>query len=509
MIAGEEGAWRRLAPARRFPKGPHLMKSFGLAILLCAISATTFAAEPMMVGVASTEITPPLGYPMSGYFHERGATGTLDPLIAKAIVFRQGDQRVGLLVADILKIDQPLTDAVRSRVAEATGIPEENLIIAATHSHTGPDYRSELRYYRLRQTSTAKDGDESSIKIEYVPHLIERMTEALVEANKATEPMVLHSGTGHEDRVSFNRRFILKDGSVRTWARLSQPDVVKAAGPIDPEIGLISFTSPGEEQPSAAIVNFALHCDTVGGSKFSADFPGHIARVLGKQFGPEFTSVFGTGACGDINHADPTGKPRRSSSEIGEMIAKSALKAWPSLTATDANLGFAAKSLQIPLQPATDEDFAEAEKIIEAGREGKRIPTVRKAWASKIRKLHRMRNGKMVMGRGSDAILSAPEGPRDHILAEVQVIRLSDETALVALPGEIFVDLGLAIKEGSPFENTFIVELANSSPGYVPTRIAYKQGGYEATNSIYAPGGGETLVKTALTLLKELDGEKE
>lgn len=479
-------------------------------LLLGCLSLMPFplalGGQPLKVGVATTEITPPLGYPMSGYFSARGATGTLDPLLAKAIVFQQGDQRVGLLIADMLKVDQGLADAVRARVSEATGIPTHRLIIAATHSHTGPAYRTDLARYRHEQATGDTTQDDSP---GYIPLLIAQMAKALVKANDAIQPIVMRSGAGYEDEVSFNRRFLLKDGTVRTWAEFSQPDVVKAAGPIDPEVGLISFSSPGEKEPTLALVNFALHCDTVGGSKYSADFPGHIARVLTKHFGADFTSVFATGTCGDINHNDPTGKPRRSSAQIGEKIAKSAMEAWPNLTKTEANLGFAAKGLQLPLQTYTQEDLAEAAKIRAAEKAGEPVRTIRRAWASKIHKLELIHTGFMLTGRGAKRKYPAQEGPRDHILAEVQVVRLSNNTALVALPGEIFVKLGLAIKKSSPFENTFVIELANSAPGYVPTKIAYKRGGYEATNSIYAPGGGEQLVATALELLKKLHSEKD
>ena len=85
---------------------------------------------------------------------------------------------------------------------------------------------------------------------------------------------------------------------------------------------------------------------------------------------------------------------------------------------------------------------------------------------------------------------------------EVQVLRLSGDTAIVTLPGEIFVELGLAIKRRSPFANTFVVELANDNCAYVPTREAFAQGGYEVENSRIAPGGGEKLVEEALRLLQ-------
>jgi hypothetical protein len=87
---------------------------------------------------------------------------------------------------------------------------------------------------------------------------------------------------------------------------------------------------------------------------------------------------------------------------------------------------------------------------------------------------------------------------------EVQVFRLSDDVALVGLPGEIFVELGLAIKKASPFAVTLVVELCNDAPGYVPTLKAFKEGSYETVNSRVQPGGGEKLVEAASRLLKEL-----
>jgi hypothetical protein len=87
---------------------------------------------------------------------------------------------------------------------------------------------------------------------------------------------------------------------------------------------------------------------------------------------------------------------------------------------------------------------------------------------------------------------------------EVQVFRLSDDVAIVALPGEVFVELGLAIKKASPFATTLVIELANNSPAYIPTREAFFDGDYEVINSRVKPGGGEMLVDTALRLLREL-----
>jgi len=88
---------------------------------------------------------------------------------------------------------------------------------------------------------------------------------------------------------------------------------------------------------------------------------------------------------------------------------------------------------------------------------------------------------------------------------EVQVFRLSDSVAVVGLPGEVFVDLGLAIKEASPFATTLVIELCQDAPGYIPTRKAFVEGSYETVNSRIAPGGGELMAEAAIRLLKELD----
>ena len=87
---------------------------------------------------------------------------------------------------------------------------------------------------------------------------------------------------------------------------------------------------------------------------------------------------------------------------------------------------------------------------------------------------------------------------------EVQVLRLNRDTAIVLLPGEVFVELGWAIKQASPFKHTLVIELSNDNPAYIPTAKAFKEGGYETVNSRIEPGGGEQLVAEALRLLKSL-----
>jgi hypothetical protein len=92
----------------------------------------------------------------------------------------------------------------------------------------------------------------------------------------------------------------------------------------------------------------------------------------------------------------------------------------------------------------------------------------------------------------------------DIVPLEVQAFRLNDETAIVTLPSEIFVNLGLSIKAASPFKTTLVIELANNSVAYIPTKQAFLEGSYEVVNSRVERGTGEKLAETAVELLKEL-----
>lgn len=470
-------------------------------LVLASLAAFAAAAEPLAVGVGVAEITPPLGYPMSGYFFARGATGTLDPLNAKAIVFRQGDEAAALVVGDLIGIDAKLSDAVRVKVEKETGIPAGHVVVAATHSHTGPNYKADLIKYLDAGDRPLPAGDQAH----YIPHLIDGLADAVIAANATAMPAALRAGAGREETVAFNRRGLLKDGTVRTWAVHSDPDVVGPAGPTDPEVGIVTITPEGAKSPATALVNFALHCDTVGGSQYSADYPGHIERVLRKELGPAFVSVFATGTCGDINHVDYAhGAAKKTSAEIGERLASAVETALPALEPVTPALAVRRVVLDIPLQTYTDEDLTWANDVIARDRKGEQLGTTLEAKAYKIRRLHMLRTGRADLGRDTDEEVESPDGPRMSLPAEVQVIRLGENVALVALPGEVFVELGLAIKQHSPFAHTFVIELANDSPAYVPTRKAMEQGGYEANNSIYAPGGGEMLVEAAVKLLGEL-----
>jgi hypothetical protein len=421
---------------------------------------------------------------MSGYYHERGATGVRDPLRAKAIVFRQGGLRAALVVVDLCGVSADLTAEVRKRAGE-------DVVVAATHTHTGPEYYRELREH----VASPKPGS-------YAERLVEEVARAVRDADAAAKPVPLRAGKGvQETEISFSRRFVMKDGTTKTWANFKDPNTVKAEGPIDPEVAVLRI---GEQ---AALVNFALHLDTLGGTNWSADYPRDLEESLRADAGKDFVSIFANGCCGDINHVNPRASERNKTDFIGRSLAET-VKRTVLEPLKRPSLGVRRGVVLAPLQDATAEELAWAKGEVVRSRKGEKLPFLDEVKAYKLLLLDYLRNGPRdpEVGRlvqwGMSATLHTLG---DRMPLEVQAIRLDADTAIVTLPGEVFVELGLAIKKGSPFRNTFVVELANVVETiYIPTRRAYPGGSYEVTNSVLKPGGGEMLVDEALRLLREL-----
>src|SRR5262249_40591375 len=152
------------------------------------------------------------GVPLAGYYDERRATGTHDPLKARAIVFRQGRTQAALVVCDLIGIAKDLSEEVRRRVADATGIPGHHIIVAATHSHTGPDYTRALSDYLKPGAVAAERAKHPSSA-----RLVGGIADAIVAAHRRARPAAVEAGVGRQEApVSFNRRFVMKDGGVRT-----------------------------------------------------------------------------------------------------------------------------------------------------------------------------------------------------------------------------------------------------------------------------------------------------
>ncbi len=467
-----------------------------------AVISETKAVDSLLIGVAEVDITPPVGFPMAGYYHERLAEGTIDPLKAKAIVFRQGETTAALVVCDLIGIATDLSREVRQRVSERTGIPASHIVIAATHSHTAPDYMREL-YLFLGEES------QEELRAGYIEALIAGPVEAIATAYEDARPSLLESGSVTQSTpVSFNRRFVMRDGSVQTWQAYSNPEVVRAAGPIDPEIGLLTIRDTEEGTLRGVLSSFALHLDTVGGTQWSADYPFFIERTLRDAGGEDLISIFGTGCCGDINHVNPSSPDRNSAKVIGESLGTTINEGLVDLAPIqDSRLWVGSQVVQLPLQEASRQEVERAVQIVELARSGSNVDFLDHVTAYKKLILDQLLHADPYVSTTDHitwGLSRSLAGVGETLPVDVTVMTIGSDIAIVCLPGEVFVELGLAIKQASPYRTTIIVELSNAVETiYIPHRAAYAGGSYEVTNSNLQPGGGEMLVEAALNLLRE------
>jgi neutral ceramidase len=440
-------------------------------------------AGPLTVGASTADITPPRGCPMAGYYSVRGAEGTHDPLHAKALVLEKDGVKVALVALDLISTTRGLVEETRALVEKQTGIPGKNVMISATHSHTGPV---------LWDNSPRADvlGGNSQIARDYIKELPAKIAEAVKKADAARKPARVSFAAGREEGLAFNRRFHMDDGSVGWNPGKKNPKIVRPAGPTDPGVPVVYFeTTDKTPKPIAVYVNFAMHLDTVGGLYYSADYPYTLAKSLAAVKGDDFVTVFTTGTCGDINHVNvESDKPQKGDGEaarIGTRLAGEVLRTFDKLKpAADGPLRVSSATVELALPPVTPDDVAAA-KLVAADVRAEKKP------APKF--LDQVQAFKAL---DVAARLGKP------LSVEVQVVSLGDDLAWVSLPGEIFVELGLQIKQGSPFRQTMIAELANGSVGYVPNRVAYSQGNYEVVSARCAEGSGEKQRDEALKQLR-------
>ena len=418
---------------------------------------------------------------MAGYFHNRGAEAVHDDLYAKALVMQKDGVRAAIVVCDLISIPREVAEQVRTITAKDLGIPGGNVMISATHAHTGPVMATEADVYNL-------PPGMRKIASEYSHSLPGKIADCIRMAIKNMQSTKISAATGTENSLAFNRRFFMKDGTIGWNPGKKNPGILRPAGPVDPEVSVVCFESR-EGTAVATYVNFTMHLDTVGGLEFSADYPYTLSKLLGEVKGREMVMIFSIGTAGNINHLDVSDPSPQSghyeAARIGTVLAAEVLKTYRHLLPVAADrVQCKREVVKLPLPFVTPADVQWAREITAKFGKPDAAPFMDQVRADKI------------------MAVSARQGK--PIDAEVQVIALGNQLAWVGLPGEVFVELGLAIKRASPFPLTILAELANDDIGYVPNREVYPQGAYEPVSARVAQGSGEMLVDSAVRLLTEL-----
>lgn len=465
-------------------------RAIGPTLALISSLVLGSAASPaagLKIGAAQIKITPPEGVALAGYYSERSADGVLDDLFARALVLEKDGTKAAVVALDLITTTPVLVEATRRAIQERTGIPGDHVLLTASHTHTAP-----VVVGRGPRDTLFGGGREATRQ--YNAGLPLLIAECVSHAQVQAAPARMQIGSATERQVAFNRRFFLKDGSVAWNPRKLDPNVVEPAGPIDPQVSVLTVDDL-KGQPVATLVNFAMHPETVGGTRISADFPGVMSRLVGEWRGGDSVTLFANGACGNINHRDVQwNAPQKGPGEatrLGTLLAAGVFRAARELRPVAGDqLRVQREVVKLPLAPITPEQVQKSSAVIQQLVEGgeKKPAFLDQVEAFKV------------------ADVEARKGQLWEV--EVQVMAVGEDVAIVSLPGEIFVELGLAIKKQSPFAQTIIAELANGSIGYIPTKRAYGQGAYEVVSARCAAGSGELLVDTAVRLLEKLKAHK-
>jgi len=401
----------------------------------------------MKVGISSVNITPPIGVPMAGYSARMGSAKEIhDDLYAKAIVFNDKDTKAALVRCDLIGLERDFVEETRRLIESETGIDRNNIMITCTHTHSGPI------------TDSLIPDLDAWMKV-----LSRKIKGAVIAANRNLKEAKIGFNRGSVEGIVINRR--------------------KPGGPVDTEVGIIRIDDLAGN-PMAVLINYACHAVVLGPDNLliSADYPGFVMNFVERNLG--VPALFVNGACGDINPLDKLTVMRQKRKEdiydrhggtfeeakrLGNMIGAEAVKVFLGTeTENDLELKVASREIKIPLVDLPSID--ELKRMLEENE------NLFRKLVSEKDAAHAFRIAMLIQyARSTIKYVESGENVRP---TEIQVFRIGDG-GLIALPGEIFVEIGLDIKKKSGLKHTFICELANDAIGYVPTREAFKEPGYE------------------------------
>ncbi len=431
------------------------------------------APGEVRAGFGAVDITPEIGAPIPGGWKAVPARGVLDPLLVTACVISDGTVPVALVGVDSIFIGGVTVAQARERIARQTKIPGTNVLIAASHTHTGGPL---LLCHGV-------EADPA-----YQERVAAAITKAVGDAWAALQVCEVGIGLGKEATISFNRRFLMKDGREITHpGKPGTPHhskIVRPAGPIDPDVGVLAVRSPGGAV-RGVVVNFACHGTAVGGDLFSADFIGPLRKHLKAVYGEAAGVVFLNGACGDITQVDNQATSNDFgpgvSDRMGSKLAAEAVRTIGGMSwlKTLTNAGAVEK---VPVRIRPEPDVAAERPAFGLGSGPEDLYALERKQVARMRELTPV------------------------VDCEVQGLRIGP-LGIATNGAEYFVEYGLRIKEASPHKFTWFVELANEYIGYVCTAQAFAAGGYEprtAPTSFLAPDGGQKLLEGALRVLNRV-----
>lgn len=455
-----------------------------IALLITLLLPGAVLSQTFQAGSAIVDTTP-TQWPqyLIGGFTPKPCETANDPLSTRAFAFQNGEGRVVIATVDACVASREVLDECKVIAAEATGWKTSEMMISSTHTHSAPSPR-------------AKTYRETFVK---------GTSQALIEAIRNLKPAKIGYGEDAVPEEVFNRRWFLEEGKMplNPFGELDQvkmnPNrnhITKPAGPTDPTVAVLDIRDT-RNRPIGIYTNYPLHYIGATSGKVSADYFGEYGRIVhGRTRNAEgFVAALSNGASGDINNIDFDGTraPRAPFEQIQIVASKVADATWRATREIemDANPKVAILQREVSLKKrtATEAEIERALRIVEMTDvevEKAELPRLATNYA------RRTMNHKEP-GQSYDVL--------------IQAIQLGD-TALVTLPFEVLVEIGLEIKEKSPFANTIVIGLSNGAFGYLPTPKQHALGGYETWLGTcrVEPGSSEILTTHLLEMLGELHG---
>jgi neutral ceramidase len=465
----------------------------------------------LLAGVAGADITPPIGIAHANWgaqTHERAAGIDL-PLTVTALALSDGEHVSLILDVDCCWLWDPLYQQTLAAVTALTGLPDESVRIAYTHTHSGP----------TAGTSHKWVGQGIEMWDPYHANLQQVAAGAAWSALESMQPVRVSAAEGISN-ISVNRRYQRPgDGAVVVGRNRD--------GVRDPAVQVLRFDSLDGE-PVAAVVGFGCHPITVGPDNdlITPDYPGVVKQVVEDATGA--VTLFLQGAAGDVGPvrgvaADGANQYKR----LGTILGLEASRLWwesAPVTTTETYTGTlesGAPLAQYDDQPQDDVPAAVrvVQRVVELpARKAEDATALEAAVEEHIDNLARLRaeggsdddirRETMSLKRaGMRARLHRRLEGRTTMPVEVYVTAIGDDIALLSVSIEMFAGTGLAIKAGSPFAHTLVSGYSGPSCGYLPTADAYPLGGYEVEITPFAPEASDVLVRECVRLLVELKGQ--
>ncbi len=437
-------------------------------VSLCSCAGQ--GGDGLLAGAAAVDITPdewPL--PLVGSFSYRPASMAHDPLHSRSLVVQSGGSTVALAVVDSCYLPRETLDEAKDRIRQSIGLPPERILVAATHTHSAPPPAPGMGLRGI-ETERHEQNEER-----YAERLIQGIASSVIRAHARLEPAEIGWSTASLPEQVFNRRWFMTAGSVPpdpfggTTDRVQMnpgfenPNLVEPAGPVDPEVVIVSARSRAGD-PLAVLVNYSLHY--VGGippGQVSADYFGEFARVMGVRLsaGKDFVAMLSNGTSGDVNNLDYS-RPR-SPREPFEQVRLVASELAEAVLGAYGAIDHAAEGTL---------DMAETELVLAR----------RKPSAEILQRSRQLLANPPGTATARQIIYAQHavdlEGGPDHVGVLLQAVRIGD-VGIAALPFETFAETGLSIKRQSPLRPTFVIELANGAQKYLPTPRQHEYGGYE------------------------------